>query len=89
MTLRKSHEVPQQHKRREPPAIPPTLLGLEAAGAYLGLSRSTIIKMLAEPEPELRSIVYRHRRLIPRGELDAWMRRTFEAEHGEEPPDAA
>ncbi|HEY7092274.1 MAG TPA: hypothetical protein VH393_03790 [Ktedonobacterales bacterium] len=77
----------QARQRREPPAIPPALLSVEAAGAYLGgLSRSTIIKMISGPEPELRSLVYRRRRLLPRGECDAWLRRTFQAEYGEEPP---
>jgi excisionase family DNA binding protein len=77
---------PGRLRQRKPLDIPPALLGVDAAAEYIGLSRGAIFKMLAGAEPELRSIMYRRRRLIPRGELDAWVRREFEAEHGVEPP---
>jgi excisionase family DNA binding protein len=59
----------------------------ERAGRYLAVSRSTIYKMLANGE--LRSIVYRRRRLIPKAECDAFVAREIAEQLGDDTLPAA
>jgi excisionase family DNA binding protein len=60
-------------------AIVPGLLSAAGASRYLGFSPATIYQMIKDGE--LRSLLYRRRRCIPKTECDRWIRETLAAQN--------